>query len=573
MNDNNNKMLLIKNKISFNGMNNNIRYSSSNNNNNIAKSLNKNVEDKITENIINKLKKTESELTNDLNKIIQNEKMMKDESYILLINKNGNNLNLVKNKLNFDLKEINKNKNMCLDRLNEVKNRINTLEYKYIKNNGVYDHYCKTNLKNFLEKKNSVNSMEIIKSNLKIKKLQKENDILLSNMKSEVNNLLEEKKHKFEEEKKLQMENNLKNQKEKIEKMKDEHRQKKNYFDEEMKKLEGYINKKPITKIYLYQKIIKDEKEVFKKNKKRKIKMKSIDNESMNEDMKNYEINKIKKKLELQAKTKKLKKSWSERELLIPEYKSPIVNILNEEEKNKKKENDFLKEQKNKMKNKQIIYSKKYENEQISLRKNNYIINNKRASNDNIASKIKYNNISNYSNLIRNNLLNKSHNKRRQSLNKNTKNNLLLPSGINSDNHIKLPNLIFNSKSNKINNNSAEKNNKNINTKEIKNLIEKNGFNDETFELANIKLNNLKHKKEQKDLLLKYQGGMAANPDLGDEVCDILIDSMKAKLSLIDEYKKAKNGKIMVDKGSGDNEIDYDENEEEEEYENEEEND
>ena len=57
--------------------------------------------------------------------------------------------------------------------------------------------------------------------------------------------------------------------------------------------------------------------------------------------MKNYEINKIKKKLELQAKTKKLKKSWSERELLIPEYKSPIVNILNEEEKNKKKENDY----------------------------------------------------------------------------------------------------------------------------------------------------------------------------------------------------------------------------------------
>ena len=28
------------------------------------------------------------------------------------------------------------------------------------------------------------------------------------------------------------------------------------------------------------------------------------------------------------------------------------------------------------MENKQIIYSKKYENEQISLKKNNYIINN-----------------------------------------------------------------------------------------------------------------------------------------------------------------------------------------------------
>ena len=80
----------------------------------------------------------------------------------------------------------------------------------------------------------------------------------------------------------------------------------------------------------------------------------------------------------------------------------------------------------------------------------------------------------------------------------------------------------------------------------------------------NSKLENLKEKKEQKETLLKYQGGDAFNPDLGEEVCDIIIDSVNAKISLMDEIKKiAKNN--LNDKGT---EIDEYEEYDEEEYEN-----
>ena len=81
----------------------------------------------------------------------------------------------------------------------------------------------------------------------------------------------------------------------------------------------------------------------------------------------------------------------------------------------------------------------------------------------------------------------------------------------------------------------------------------------------NSKLENLKEKKEQKETLLKYQGGDASNPDLGEEVCDIIIDSVNAKMSLMDEMKKVANKKNFVDRGT---EIDEYEEYDEEEYEN-----
>ena len=82
---------------------------------------------------------------------------------------------------------------------------------------------------------------------------------------------------------------------------------------------------------------------------------------------------------------------------------------------------------------------------------------------------------------------------------------------------------------------------------------------------------NIEEKKEQKDLLLKYQGGIASNPDLGEEVGDILIDSLNAKMSLMDEMKrlvKKGNKKNLVDKGTGINEYRNDNENEEEEDEN-----
>ena len=45
-------------------------------------------------------------------------------------------------------------------------------------------------------------------------------------------------------------------------------------------------------------------------------------------------------------------------------------------------------------------------------------------------------------------------------------------------------------------------------------------------------------------MIFKYQGGFASNPDLGQEVSDILIDTIEAKMSLIEGLQNMKNNDI-----------------------------
>ena len=56
--------------------------------------------------------------------------------------------------------------------------------------------------------------------------------------------------------------------------------------------------------------------------------------------------------------------------------------------------------------------------------------------------------------------------------------------------------------------------------------------------MAKCKLESIEEKKRQKNLLLKCSGGVANKPELGEEVCDLMIDSIQAKLSLIKELDK-----------------------------------
>ena len=87
--------------------------------------------------------------------------------------------------------------------------------------------------------------------------------------------------------------------------------------------------------------------------------------------------------------------------------------------------------------------------------------------------------------------------------------------------------------------------------KAIKQLIEKKGLDISILEVANCKLKSLNEKRIQKSLLLKHEGGFIKNPSLGEEVCDILIDSMTAKLSLINEIDKIQKKSQLVDIGIG----------------------
>ena len=71
-----------------------------------------------------------------------------------------------------------------------------------------------------------------------------------------------------------------------------------------------------------------------------------------------------------------------------------------------------------------------------------------------------------------------------------------------------------------------ERNKSNDNTNDIKRYIKNNGISDITLNMVNNKLRNLDEKQRQKSLLLKYKGEDKGNPELREELFDIMIDSI-----------------------------------------------
>ena len=573
-NFNNSKTLLINKNPSYNDVKNksrNINYKNFNYN-----ATEKNSHVHATQKILNQLKLKELELTKDLSKLISNEKIIKNESYLQLTNENAKNNNLEKIKLQSELKQMDENKILYISRLNEIKYRRNSLEDKLSKETGKFNSNIKEKLSLFLHNQNKLKKND--KFNARLKKLQKQNNKLFLSMSIDVKNKLKEKEEKLKLEEKHKKENNIKL----LAKIKAEEKQRislrKNKINEETKKLKKYINKKPKVKEYFYQKINTEfneqiNKKIFLEKQKRKDYLKSVVLSNLNQYIRNYEILKVKKQLELEEKTKGLKKSWSERGIMLSKYKNERMDIIKEEEKNRQKEKQMMIDMKNMRKNKQINYSKKLEDNLINddTKKNHSKDKNNNKEKDNLRPNIKINFINNYCNSIRNKLLTKKSNEPKNLFKLRTLNQIDLSKKQNSLDIIK-EQISINDKNkindNEINNSNLQKNQKLFRfnkNKEIKNLIEKNGLTESTLELVNSKLANLKEKKEQKETLLKYQGGDASNPDLGEEVCDIIIDSVNAKMSLMDEMKKVADKKNFVDRGT---EIDEYEEYDEEEYEN-----
>lgn len=560
----------------------------------------------------------EKEIMNELYKITNNEKLLKKESYLKFANKNNNNIKIDKIKLKAELKQINENKNGCITRLNEINSRIKALEYKYELNQGILDNERQEKLHKFFDNQkilnNNKNNNEL---NLKIKNLKNENKKLLTNMYNDTENQLMKKINEFKLNKEKETQNKIILLKKMREDERKEILKRKNKASEETKKLNEFMNKKPEIKKYLYQKINnsfndKENIRLLKEKNKRKFQMKPIEY-NINNMMRNYKKYKNKINLELEEKTHKLKHSWSERIRLIPSHKTQLRNILDIEEQNIKLEKEHEIEKRKELKQNQINYSKNIESKQIFYMKQfNEKQKNESAYNDfylrqkiNLNRPFILNNINNYSDLIREKLFLSNINNSQDNISQTPDNNedtnknnnitsqiLDIPEKTNKTNFTKLPNLNQN-KQNKIlnlkqfaikknlplnknsriiNNLKVRKNKEDLNkaktsktieiedinykgTKEINELIEKNGLDKNIFEIANCKLESLNEKKKQKSLLLKYEGGLIKNPGLGEEICDILIDSMTAKLSLINEIRKIrknnKNHPELIDKSIG----------------------
>ena len=541
------------------------------------------VYDPTTNKTINILKKTEIQIIKELSKLNSNEKLLKNHSYLNQYNNNPNNLPTDQKIIEEKIKSIEKSKNIYMMKLEEIKNRINILQYNQEKELGILDNSKKSRLNKFIEDCNNKEKTSLLEQ--KIKKLQEESEKLQLLMKKDLDEKIKKKnaqinnKEKEEEEKRNKI----------LKKIKEEDREnveiRKKKNTEELLKLKEFIRKKPIEIVYLYQKhkddYIANENNLVKlENIKRKEIMKHIDLKEFDEMKKNFDMIKSKRMKESNEKMKVIKESWSQRYKLIPLYVNPLSKIVSEEENKMKQEEQNKILQRKKLKKLQKKYNvpkpQKLTIEKIIEKQNeNKIIKRKKPN------LIKSNS---YSDIIRQRMIDKC--KILQNKREKNKNEELLPDeDYYLDERQLSQKIIENSKkiekNNKINKsfdkykskekkepvdylkerrkikelkkekkrNAGELTNMDYSgTNDIKRLIKDNGVNDRMLKVAKCKLESMEEKKRQKDLLLKCSGGVANNPELGEEVGDLMIDSIHAKLSLIKEIDKSLDESIKEDK-------------------------
>ena len=515
--------------------------------------------DPTTNKTINKLKKDEEFLINELTKINSNEKLLKSKSYINIYNNNPNNISNDQKKINEKIKNLRKNKDIYMNKLGEVKSRINTLEYNQEKELGILDNVKKRNYNKFIEEYNNIKSKSLIEK--KIKKLRDESERIKLIMKKDLekqidkkNNEINDKEKKKEEQREALLKKFHDEEREDIEK-----RKKKNA--DNLLKIKENIKNKPKEKIYLYQqkfdKFNREENNLVKLEKmKRKAYMKSIDLSELNEMRKNYEQIKSKRQLETNLKIENIKKSWVERHKLVPLYINPLSKLITEEDKKAKNEE---KDKKVRIKNLKTL-QKNYSNDKIPkpLKKIELKIgkeNEKNEKNNSSIIKPYFVKSNSYSNLIRQKIIKeykektknkemKEH-KKESNIDNNNINNKIdesLDKNKNKKNEVK--DYLKERRKIKELKKERRKSDVGISTRdfigmnEFKNIINEKGMDNNTVKYVKSKLESIEEKAKQKNMLLKYSGGVANKPELGDEVCDLMINSIKAKLSLIKEIDK-----------------------------------
>lgn len=331
----------------------------------------------------------------------------------------------------------------------------------------------------------------------------------------------------------------------------------------EVAKNRPYINCNNVggqKKNYLYFKMAtsfdKKEERLLKKQKNIKIKLK--DNNEQKEIMRNDYLEK--KKKEMKDNINNLHQMWKERSDLLPKYRSPLFEKVLYSEENMK-ENE-----KNKIENKKRLYfeKEKYSKEKIHLppisnllrkereqknidlqKKNITKRKNSNLSIDNPKNINRYNNINN----INNNILNNSKEKKliKSYSSASLKNNINLLNNQKGK-------LIFGISINNNNKNIKNNNNRNPNDFNYLEDLRKERLSQNKNEIKNMKLVNnsrnsnldfvkgqiqLMEEKYNRDKeLLKVKGGYANNQELGDKISELLVNSIKNKLDIIENMNK-----------------------------------
>ena len=520
---------------------------------------------------LNILKQNEEQIIKDIHKINNNINLLKNETSMNNVN-NIHDLNKEKKKIEDKIKVLQKEKSLFIEKLEEIKNRRNSMNYQQEKELGIIEKNKKLKLKKFIDDLNNKEKNEIIEE--KIKKIQEDSKKLQLKMKSDLEEVINKKNFKMdqlEKEKEDKIKKYLNDMKEEEKKYIKTRNQKAKEQLLKLKELQLENNKQQKNKktIHLYKEIednyLKNEEDKVKiENKSRKEKMKHIDLNEFNELAKNFDEMKSKQLYESKLKIKKQREIWSQRYKLIPEYVNPLNKVI-EEEKNimkKKEQEKILEMQKLKDLQKQYKVPKPLI---IAKEKTIDIVDQRKQKSKKILIKS-----SSYSDVIRQKMMvkfNTTKNKKEKGEEADT--------NINKAKDIinfKLPLICLKEKYRKVNKSFEKDKNNNQNhelstdylnqrrlineknrekkrnmgelsnldyskTNDIRKLIKENGLDENMLKMAKSKLEILDEKKKQKSLLLKLNGGIANKPDLGEEICDLMIDSIQARLSIIQEIE------------------------------------
>ena len=468
--------------------------------------------------ILKHLTNKRNDLHNEISKINGQNSYLKEASLNNLQMPN----NLMKHSQIRLIKNLNQSKENLLDKVSSINQQIYQIKTNQKNNSNISDfskeEYSENIRKEFIF--NNMNKWNRPKSNIKkkIKDLDKKNNSILLRKKNENSKEKESKNNgKF-------------------------------ISEEKHKEFINNVISKNKNNNYLYQKMASsfDEKEKIYITE--CIKPKNIEIKKINKlDIK---YNSLKKRIDNLANLDKLHKMWKERSELLPKYVSPLYQKIVNTEENEKKE------EKEKIEKKKLLYELKlnYGKEKVSLPKISLLLKkewekkelkfnfDKSKEFKNIINKninIKAIQLRNKNKIISNNEIKKSNSV--SEINQNIKlNNLLLRNNkiIKDSNSFK----ITNNKLNLNNNDSFLKSSQDINNIEE---IKKNKFS--TIKIQNNKeknIDNIKYKVEMMEdkykrgkELLKLKGGYLKNEDFGDEMNDLLINSIKGKLDMIEMIK------------------------------------
>ena len=508
-----------------------------------------NFEDKAKLKTIKGLNDSKNYLNSKLQQILLNEKYLKNEGNIENLNLSDKYVSLVVQNIYENKKIILENKKeQLITKISQIEEDLKTLSLSgdELSRRNRIKHY----LQNFEKDKKIIES--------RAKKYYQESIERNKRIENDLNKKYDKMKKEYEEKKaeeKAKQIETLKKMKEK-EKLILEKRTKEN--DEKYNKYKPYLSRKMKENIKDYLFIKKEEtykneeqKLVEKENLRRKEKMK-IDFNEINDFGKNVNEHIEKTKTEQNERKKKLLSEWKERKSSLPNYTLNLNRNKGEtEEENTEKENEMqtLREKKEKMKifaydiknNKQPEINEKLKNKRMLLIQS--------LENPKLAAKLshkllfqKYKRFSDEANKESNNNKNlnkvKKEIKLNNSLSPKRSKQKLFPLHPKSKTRIDyLTEMIIKKEKKKSLSNEKDLNEDFNKEKWNKEINDKNGNVIENIDYIKQQAKLIDNKVKQKGQYLKLTGGVENNPEVGNEMSELIIDSIGAKLTILNVYK------------------------------------